>query len=99
MIALIYGCDTERLPFGHRGANHPVKNLQSGKVYITSQNHGFTINKESMNGKDLAVSYINVNDQSVEGLIHNRSFTIVTVQFHPEAHPGRAKQNGYSSSL
>lgn len=87
VTSLIYGCDTARLPYGHRGANHPVKNLQTGKVYITSQNHGYTVKQESVEGKAVSVSYINVNDKSIEGLVHT-TLPISTVQFHPEAHPG-----------
>ncbi|MEW9669491.1 carbamoyl phosphate synthase small subunit [Ammoniphilus sp. 3BR4] len=87
VTALIYGCDTGRLPYGHRGSNHPVKNLQTGKVYITSQNHGYMVKEESVNKNVLNISYINVNDKSVEGLAH-RTLPISTVQFHPEAHPG-----------
>ncbi len=87
VTALIYGCDTARLPYGHRGANHPVKHVPTGKVYITSQNHGYMVKEASINKKQLTVSYFNVNDKSVEGLTH-RTYPISTVQFHPEAHPG-----------
>ncbi|WP_134704529.1 carbamoyl phosphate synthase small subunit [Ammoniphilus sp. YIM 78166] len=87
VTALIYGCDTGRLPYGHRGSNHPVKNLETGKVYLTSQNHGYMVKEESVNKNLLDISYINVNDKSVEGLAH-RHLPISTVQFHPEAHPG-----------
>ena len=87
LIALIYGCDTERLPYGHRGSNHPVKSLQTGKVFITSQNHGYAVNRESVSASDLVVSYVHVNDQSVEGLSH-KTLPISTIQFHPEEYPG-----------
>lgn len=87
LISLIYGCDTVRLPYGHRGSNHPVKHVETGKVYISSQNHGFAVAKDSVNGSELAVSYVHVNDGSVEGLVH-RSLPISTIQFHPEAYPG-----------
>jgi carbamoyl-phosphate synthase small subunit len=87
IIALIFGCDTGRLPYGHRGSNHPVKDVGTGKVYMTSQNHGFTVKEESVNKRVLAISFVNVNDRSVEGLKHV-SLPISTVQFHPEAHPG-----------
>ncbi|HJV44667.1 MAG TPA: carbamoyl phosphate synthase small subunit [Bacillota bacterium] len=87
IVALAYGADTDRLPYGHRGSNHPVKNLKTGKVYMTSQNHGYMVKESSINTKYLEVSYINVNDKSVEGLTH-RYLPISTVQFHPEAHPG-----------
>jgi carbamoyl-phosphate synthase small subunit len=87
LIALMYGCDTGRLPYGHRGSNHPVKDLMTGKVYMTSQNHGYTVKEDSINKKQLNVAFINVNDKSVEGLKH-RFLPISSIQFHPEAHPG-----------
>ncbi|GAB7387991.1 carbamoyl phosphate synthase small subunit [Bacillaceae bacterium] len=87
LIALMYGGDTERLPYGHRGNNHPVKELLTGKVYITPQNHGYVVKEESLDKKEWIVSYRNVNDKSIEGLQH-RHLPIATVQFHPEAHPG-----------
>ena len=87
VISLVYGCETARLPYGHRGSNHPVKHVESGKVYMTSQNHGYMVKEDSVNPKVLKVSYINVNDKTVEGLQH-LFLPISTVQFHPEAHPG-----------
>ncbi|ENH96483.1 carbamoyl-phosphate synthase, small subunit [Gracilibacillus halophilus YIM-C55.5] len=87
LVALAHGATTKRLPYGHRGSNHPVKDLQSGKVMITSQNHGYVVDYDSVNMKDWYVSHVNVNDQSVEGLKH-QSKPLMTVQFHPEAHPG-----------
>ncbi|WP_245831011.1 carbamoyl phosphate synthase small subunit [Sediminibacillus massiliensis] len=87
LVALAYGAKTKRLPYGHRGSNHPVKELKSGKVWVTSQNHGYVVDTDSVETKDWEVSHINVNDRSVEGLVH-RSLPVMTVQFHPEAHPG-----------
>lgn len=87
LIALAYGAKTEKLKFGHRGGNHPVKELETGKVKITAQNHGYVVVDASINQEVFAVTYRNVNDQSIEGLRH-KVFSIKTVQFHPEAHPG-----------
>lgn len=87
LMALATGADTKKMRWGHRGGNHPVKDLASGRVYISSQNHGYVIEEESIK-KDVAeVSFINVNDQSVEGLKYKNK-RIRTVQFHPEACPG-----------
>lgn len=87
LIALAFGGSTKRLPYGHRGSNHPVKNVVTGKVVITSQNHGYVVDEASINQNEWNVSYINVNDKSVEGLQH-KTKEVMTVQFHPEAHPG-----------
>ena len=87
LVALAHGGQTERLPYGHRGSNHPVKNLANGKVLITSQNHGYVVKMSVEEMEDWEVSYVNVNDRSVEGLVH-RNKPVMTVQFHPEAHPG-----------
>ncbi|WP_082232431.1 carbamoyl phosphate synthase small subunit [Halobacillus massiliensis] len=87
VIALAFGADTKKLAFGHRGANHPVKDLQSGQVFLTSQNHNYVVNRDSLAGTVLETCFINVNDGSVEGLLHP-SKPILTAQFHPEANPG-----------
>lgn len=87
VLALMYGGKTEKLAYGHRGSNHPVKDLETGKVYMTSQNHGYVVKEESLDKSKLAVSYRNVNDGSVEGLRH-LSLPVFSVQYHPEAHPG-----------
>ncbi|MCI3920715.1 glutamine-hydrolyzing carbamoyl-phosphate synthase small subunit [Paenibacillus sp. TRM 82003] len=87
LFALACGADTEKLKFGHRGSNHPVKDLESGRCYITSQNHGYTVRKESLIGTDLIVTHINNNDESIEGLKH-ASHPAFSVQYHPEASPG-----------
>lgn len=87
LIALAYGARTTKLKFGHRGGNHPVKEITTGKVKITAQNHGYVVVDDSIDSSIFDVTYRNVNDQSIEGLKH-KLFPIQTVQFHPEAHPG-----------
>lgn len=88
VVGLAIGGKTSRLKFGHRGANHPVKDLQTGRVYITSQNHGFQVDAGSIPASSgFEVSHVNLNDGSVEGLAH-KTLPIFTVQYHPEASPG-----------
>lgn len=87
LIALAFGAKTEKLAYGHRGGNHPVKELMTGKVKITAQNHGYVVVDESIDCNIFNVTYRNVNDRSIEGLKHHH-YPIQTVQFHPEAHPG-----------
>ncbi|WP_026690180.1 carbamoyl phosphate synthase small subunit [Alteribacter aurantiacus] len=86
LIALAFGGETKKQLNGHRGSNHPVKDLQSGKVMITSQNHGYVIADEGL-PLGFNVTYVNVNDKTIEGIKH-KSLPIESVQFHPEAHPG-----------
>ncbi len=87
LFALANGADTEKLKFGHRGANHPVKDLKTGKVFMSSQNHGYSVTTSSVQKSDLEITQININDQSVEGLKHKR-LPAFSVQYHPEACPG-----------
>ncbi|WP_085992851.1 carbamoyl phosphate synthase small subunit [Oceanobacillus senegalensis] len=87
LIALAYGAKTKRLSVGHRGDNHPVKDIHSGKVSMTSQNHGYVVVEDSIDTEEFEVLYKNVNDQSVEGMKHIQ-LPVLSVQFHPEAHPG-----------
>ena len=87
LMALANGADTKKMRYGHRGANHPVKDLKTGKVYISSQNHGYVVVEDSLNRDVAEVSFINVNDGTLEG-IHYLGKNVMTVQFHPEACPG-----------
>ena len=87
LIGLALGGKTFKLKFGHRGANQPVKDLATGKVEITSQNHGFCVDMESLNDQDIDLSHINLNDNTLEGLIHKK-LPLFSVQYHPEASPG-----------
>ncbi|SDI54890.1 carbamoyl phosphate synthase small subunit [Natribacillus halophilus] len=87
LIALAFGGDTSKLKFGHRGANQPVLEKASGRVDMTAQNHSYVVDKASLEGTDLVVTHVNVNDDSVEGLAHKR-LPIKSVQYHPEANPG-----------
>ena len=87
LFALANGADTEKLKFGHRGGNHPVKDLRLGKVFMSSQNHGYSVTTESVTNSELEVSQININDKTVEGL-HHKTLPAFSVQYHPEACPG-----------
>jgi len=84
LLALALGGKTGKLKFGHRGCNHPVKDIEENKVYITSQNHGYYVSELP---KDMEVTHVSVNDGTIEGMKH-RTLPIFTVQFHPEACPG-----------
>jgi carbamoyl-phosphate synthase small subunit len=87
LIGLALGGKTFKLKFGHRGANQPVKDLSSGKVEITSQNHGFCLELSSLQDPDIELSHVNLNDNTLEGLTH-RKIPLFSVQYHPEASPG-----------
>jgi len=87
LTCLALGAKTFKLKFGHRGSNQPVKDLESGRVFISSQNHGFAVDGESLTGTGLKVTQVNLNDRTVEGVRH-RELPMLCVQYHPEAGPG-----------
>ncbi len=87
IIGLALGGKTYKLKFGHHGGNQPVMNLETRKVEITAQNHGFAVDPDSLNANDVALTHINLNDQTLEGLRH-KSLPLFSVQYHPEASPG-----------
>ena len=87
LISLAYGAKTYKLKFGHRGGNHPVKDLRTGKIEITSQNHSYAVDQASIAGTDLEVTHINLLDNTVEGVSCERD-SIFSVQYHPESAPG-----------
>ncbi len=87
ILGLAFGGRTFKLKFGHRGANQPVKNLKSGSVMITSQNHGFCVDPESLDPDEIELTEINLNDNTLEGMRHKK-LPIFSVQYHPEASPG-----------
>jgi len=92
ILALALGAKTYKLKFGHRGANHPVKNLRTGKIEITSQNHGFCVDMDSLAGKDIELTHLNLNDNTNEGLLCKK-LRAFSVQYHPEASPGPHDSN------
>lgn len=87
LFALANGADTEKLKFGHRGGNHPVKDLRLGKVFMSSQNHGYSVTNDSVATTELEITQININDKTAEGLRH-KILPAFSVQYHPEACPG-----------
>ncbi|UCG84437.1 MAG: glutamine-hydrolyzing carbamoyl-phosphate synthase small subunit [Dehalococcoidia bacterium] len=86
LLGRAFGAETFKLKFGHRGANHPVRELETGRVYITAQNHGYAVDADTLK-RGLGVSHINLNDGTVEGLRH-RELPIFAIQYHSEASPG-----------
>jgi carbamoyl-phosphate synthase small subunit len=92
LFALASGANTVKMKFGHRGSNHPVKDLTTGKIAITAQNHGFTVEEKSLQNTRLTVTHIALNDGTVEGLKH-LDYPAFTVQYHPEASPGPEDAN------
>lgn len=93
LMALATGADTFKMKYGHRGGNHPVKDLVTGRVYISSQNHGYVVDMDKLDSKIATPAFINVNDGTCEGLAYTGK-NIFTVQFHPEACPG-PQDSGY----
>mgnify|MGYP005840533171 CR=1 FL=1 len=87
ILGLAYGGSTYKLKFGHRGSNQPVKDLTTGKVEITSQNHGFCVEPDSLNQDEVEITHINLNDGSLEGMAHKK-YNAFSVQYHPENAPG-----------
>jgi carbamoyl-phosphate synthase small subunit len=97
LLALAFGGRTEKLPYGHRGGNHPVRDLETGRVLITSQNHGFAVvgsGKDVPGASALEVTHRNLNDDTVEGLRHKEQ-PLLALQYHPEASPGPHDARGH----
>lgn len=87
ILGLAFGGKTRKLKFGHHGANHPVKHLRDGRIEITSQNHGFIVDGDSLPDSEIEITHINLNDNTVEGMRH-RKLPAFSVQYHPESSPG-----------
>ena len=94
IISLAFGAKIYKMKFGHRGINQPVKDLESGKVAITSQNHGFTVDPKSLSGLPIHLTQLNLNDGTPEGIKHDE-LPIESVQYHPEAGPGPHDSDGF----
>lgn len=94
LLGCAFGGRTFKLPFGHRGANHPVKDLETGRVVITSQNHGYALAADGFDDPGVEVWQINLNDGTVEGLRH-KTLPVFSIQYHPEASPGPMDSQGY----
>jgi carbamoyl-phosphate synthase small subunit len=87
ILALAAGANTYKLKFGHRAVNHPCVDLKTGRCYITTQNHGFTVNSESLAQTKFSTRFVNINDKTIEGIVHKNK-EIIGVQWHPESAPG-----------
>jgi len=87
ILALAAGADTYKLKFGHRAVNHPCVDLKTGRCYITTQNHGYTVSSESLAQTKFATRFVNINDKTIEGFTHNNK-EIIGLQWHPESSPG-----------
>lgn len=87
LLGCAFGGKTFKLPFGHRGANHPVRDIPTGRVVITSQNHGYALDANSLPSDSVDITQINLNDGTVEGL-HHKQLPVFSIQYHPEASPG-----------
>jgi len=87
LLGLALGGKSFKLKFGHRGGNQPVKDLKTGKVEITSQNHGFCVDHNTLDDPDIEISHLNLNDNTLEGMVHKK-YPLFSVQYHPEASPG-----------
>lgn len=87
LLSLANGADTFKLTYGHRGSNHPVREIASNNIYFTSQNHGYAVSKESLAKTELMMTHIEINDETVEGVKHKK-YPSFSVQFHPDAAPG-----------
>ena len=87
LLSLSYGAKTYKLKFGHRGGNHPVKDLRTGRIEITSQNHSYAVKEASLRGTGLELSHVNLLDGTVEGIRCGKD-RIMSVQYHPESAPG-----------
>jgi carbamoyl-phosphate synthase small subunit len=92
LLGLALDCETYKMPFGHHGANHPVRNLRTGKIEITSQNHGFSVREETL-PEGVELTHRNLYDGTVEGL-RSSSLNAWSVQYHPESSPG-PRDSGY----
>jgi carbamoyl-phosphate synthase small subunit len=87
LLGQALGAKTFKLKFGHHGVNQPVQHLATGKVEITSQNHGFAVDPDTLDANAVDITHMNLNDQTLEGFSH-RQYPLFTVQYHPEAAPG-----------